>query len=64
MTVGAPTIHHQSSRKGRVVGRVRISPIVASALRLPKSAHGHFQHAGQFGPVRETELGRRLGARI
>jgi hypothetical protein len=64
MTAGTHTIDHPARRQVRRTGVQRIAAMVASATRHSHSAAQASSHAGQLGPVRESEVGRRTGARV
>lgn len=64
MTVGISPITHPVHRDTRQTRTQRIVSVAASAARLPRSVLSVGSHAGQLGPVRESDLGRHTGARI
>lgn len=64
MTAGTHMIDHPAHRHARRTGAQRIAAMVASAARHSRSAVFADSHAGQLGTLRESELGRRTGARI
>jgi hypothetical protein len=63
MSAGTSPILHPAHGTRRV-GTQRIASIVAVVTRRGHVASASTSHAGQLGPVRETEFGRRSGARI
>ena len=64
MTAGTRSIAHPAHRHSSRIGARRIVSMVAAATRNPRSAGNFSSHPGQLGPLRESELGRRTGARI
>jgi hypothetical protein len=64
MTAGTRSINHPAHPDTQRTGTQRIVSMVAAAARYPRSVMSIGSHGGQFGPVRESELGRRTGARI
>jgi len=63
MTAGTSPIHHPAHHARRSGVRHAVS-IVTSAVRLPHFTVGSGSHAGQMGPVRESEISRHMGSRI
>lgn len=64
MTASSHSIHHPAHRHARRIGAHRIASMVAAMTRHQHPGTGVSSHNGQLGSVRETELGRRTGARI
>ena len=64
MSAGTSQIVHPAHRDMRRTGTQRFAAFVAAATRIPRSATNITSHGGQLGPNRETEFGRRSGARI
>ena len=64
MTTSSQSIHHPAHRHIRQTGAHRIASMVAAVTRHQHRDAGVSSHNGQLGSVRETELGRRIGARI
>lgn len=62
MSAGINQIVHPAHRTRRA-GAQRFATFVAAATRIPRSATNIGTLRGQLGPVRETEIGRRTGAR-
>ena len=63
MSAGTSTIVHPAHRTRRA-GTQRIASMVAVVTRRGHGSSGTISHAGQLGPIRETEFARRSGARI
>ena len=63
MSAGTNTIIHPAHRTRRA-GTERIASMVAAVTRRGQGATGTSSHAGQLGPIRETEFARHSGARI
>lgn len=64
MTAGTHSIDHPAHRHTPRIGARRIVSMVAAATRHPRTVSSVGSHAGQLGPLRESEFGRRTGARI
>lgn len=64
MTAGTHHIDHPAHRHTPRAEARRFVSMVAAMARRPQSAGGVSSHAGQLGTLRESELGRRTGARI
>ena len=63
MSAGTSHIVHPAHRTRRV-GTQRIASMVAVVTRRGNATSESRFHAGQLGPIREAEFGRRSGARI
>jgi len=63
MSAGTSPIVHPAHRTRRA-GTERIASMVAAVARRSHGASGTTSHAGQLGPIRETEFARHSGARI
>lgn len=63
MSAGTSQIVHPAHRTRRV-GTQRIASMVAVVTRRGNATSESWSHAGQLGPIREAEFGRRSGARI
>jgi len=64
MTAGSHSIDHPAHRHTHRLGAHRIAAIVAGVTRHRHTVASVSSHGGQLGQLRETELGRRIGARI
>ncbi len=63
MSAGTSPIIHPAHQTRRAGGQ-RIASMVAIVTRRGQTASQTVSHAGQLGPIREAEFGRRSGARI
>ena len=63
MSAGTSPIIHPAHHDRRA-GSQRIVAMVAAVTRRGHSTSQTVSHAGQLGPMREAEFGRRSGARI
>jgi hypothetical protein len=62
MTAGTHHIDHPAHRHAHRTQR--LMAMVTAATRRPRTAVRVGSHGGQLGPLRESEIGRRSGARI